>query len=158
MLVGEQPGDREDREGRPFVGPAGALLDRALAEAGVDRDAVYVTNAVKHFRFEERGTRRIHQRPGAEHVRACRPWLEAELAVVRPEVLVCLGATASQALLGRGVRVTADRGRWLDSPLADRVTVTVHPSSVLRARGEDERDAAFAALVDDLATVADALG
>ena len=157
VLVGEQPGDREDREGAPFVGPAGGVLDRALAEAGIDRGDVYVTNAVKHFRFRPRGKRRIHQRPAAEHVRACRPWLDAELTVVRPEVVVCLGATAAQALLGRGVRVTTDRGRWLPSDLAPRVTVTVHPSSILRAPDEDQRRAAFVALVDDLAVVAEAL-
>jgi DNA polymerase len=154
MLVGEQPGDREDRDGVPFTGPAGGVLDRALADAGIDRDTVYVTNAVKHFRFEERGKRRIHQRPDARHVAACRPWLEAELAVVRPDVLVCLGAVAAQALLGRQVRVTRDRGRPLESELAPTAMVTVHPSSILRARSDDERRTAYGAFVGDLEHVA----
>jgi uracil-DNA glycosylase len=157
MFVGEQPGDREDREGAPFTGPAGALLDRALEEAGIDRRAAYVTNVVKHFRYKARGKRRIHQRPDASHIAACRPWLEAELAVVRPAVLVCLGAVAAQALLGRQVRVTRDRGRPLESPLADCAMVTVHPSSILRARDDDERRAAYRAFVDDLEQVAAAL-
>ena len=156
MFVGEQPGDREDREGVPFTGPAGALLDRALEAAGIDRRSVYVTNAVKHFRYRARGKRRIHQRPDAVHVAACRPWLDAELAIVRPQVLVCLGAVAAQGLIGRHVRVTQDRGRPLDSPLADCVLVTVHPSSILRAR-DDERRAAFSAFVEDLEAVAAAI-
>jgi DNA polymerase len=153
MLVGEQPGDREDREGHPFVGPAGRLLDRALADAGIARGDAYVTNAVKHFHFRERGKRRIHQRPDAEHIRACRPWLDAELAVIKPRVLVCLGAVAAQGLLGRGVRVTKDRGRPLDSELAELVFVTVHPSSILRADDAD-RDQAYAEFVADLKAVA----
>src|SRR3954469_11918264 len=153
MLVGEQPGDREDREGHPFVGPAGRLLDRALEEAGIARDQAYITNAVKHFHFRERGKRRIHQRPDAEHIRACRPWLEAELAVVKPRVLVCLGAVAAQGLLGRGVRVTKDRGAPLESELAECVFVTVHPSSILRAQDED-REQAYADFVRDLSAVA----
>jgi uracil-DNA glycosylase len=157
MFVGEQPGDREDREGVPFTGPAGALFDRALEEAGIDRRNVYVTNAVKHFRFHERGKRRIHQKPDRKHIAACMPWLEAELAVVKPRVLVCLGATAAQALIGRDVRVTRDRGRPLDSPLAPCTLVTVHPSSILRSRDDDERHAAFRAFVDDLEQVAAAL-
>jgi DNA polymerase len=157
LLVGEQPGDREDLAGAPFVGPAGKLLDRALEQAGIARGDAYVTNAVKHFRYEQRGKRRIHQRPEAVHVNACRPWLEAELEVVRPEVLVCLGAVAAQALLGRDVRVTRDRGRMLDSPLAPHVTVTVHPSSILRSRGSDERAEAYGAFVADLRAVAGAL-
>ena len=157
MLVGEQPGDREDRDGLPFTGPAGKLLDRALEQAGIDRRSVYVTNAVKHFRHRARGKRRIHQRPDASHIAACRPWLDAELAVVRPQVLVCLGATAAQALIGRHVRVTKDRGRPLDSPLAACAIVTVHPSSILRARDDDERHAAFAAFVEDLEQVAAAM-
>jgi uracil-DNA glycosylase len=157
MLVGEQPGDREDREGAPFTGPAGRLLDRALDEAGIDRRSVYVTNAVKHFRHRARGKRRIHQRPDASHVAACRPWLDAELTVVKPRVLVCLGATAAQALIGRHVRVTKDRGRPLDSPLAECAIVTVHPSSILRARDDDERHAAFSAFVEDLEQVAAAM-
>jgi uracil-DNA glycosylase family protein len=155
MLVGEQPGDREDREGAPFVGPAGALLDRALEAAGIAREDAYVTNVVKHFRFRARGKRRIHQKPGREHIEACRPWLEAELAVVRPKVLVCLGAVAAQALLGNQVRVTRDRGVPIESDLADFVIVTVHPSSILRA-GED-REAAYAAFVHDLERVAEVL-
>jgi uracil-DNA glycosylase len=157
MFVGEQPGDREDREGVPFTGPAGALLDRALEDAGIDRRSVYVTNAVKHFRYKARGKRRIHQRPDASHLAACRPWLDAELALVRPQVLVCLGATAAQALIGRHVRVTKDRGRPLDSPLADCVLVTVHPSSILRSRDDAERHAAYRAFVEDLEQVAAAL-
>lgn len=157
MLVGEQPGDREDREGEPFVGPAGRELDRALAEAGVDRAGVYLTNVVKHFRYRARGKRRIHQRPEAVHVAACRPWLDAELAVVRPQVLVCLGAVAAQALIGRQVRVTRDRGVPLDSPLAPCVMTTVHPSSILRAPDEAARRAAHDAFVADLRAVAGAL-
>lgn len=154
MLVGEQPGDREDVEGAPFVGPAGGVLDRALQEAGIDRGLVYVTNVVKHFHYRARGKRRIHQRPEAVHISACRPWLDAELAVVRPRVLVCMGATAAQALVGRHVRVTKDRGRALDSPLADYVTVTVHPSSILRAPDDAARREAYAAFVEDLRGVA----
>jgi DNA polymerase len=157
MFVGEQPGDREDREGKPFVGPAGRMLDKALDEAGIDRTLAYVTNAVKHFRYEERGKRRIHQRPGAEHIRACRPWLDAELEIVRPSVLVCLGAVAAQALLGSKVRVTKDRGRPLESDLAPVVLVTIHPSSILRERDEAAREAAFAGFVDDLRVVQRAL-
>jgi DNA polymerase len=152
MLVGEQPGDREDLEGHPFVGPAGALLDRALGEAGIDRGDVFITNAVKHFRFRARGKRRIHQRPDREHVQACRPWLDAELALIKPRVLVCMGAVAAQGLLGNQVKVTKDRGVAVESDLADWVTVTVHPSSILRAG--DERDEAFAAFVHDLQAVA----
>jgi uracil-DNA glycosylase len=155
MLVGEQPGDREDIEGHPFVGPAGALLDRALQEAGIDRADVYITNVVKHFRFRARGKRRIHQRPDREHVQACRPWLDAELSVVKPSVLVCLGAVAAQGLLGSHVRVTKDRGQPIDSDLADFVTVTVHPSSILRAG--DEREEAYDAFVRDLTTIAGVL-
>lgn len=157
MLVGEQPGDREDREGAPFVGPAGRVLDAALEEAGIARERVYVTNAVKHFHHTVRGKRRIHQRPEAVHVAACRPWLEAELAVVRPRVLVCLGAVAAQALLGSKVRVTRDRGRPLDSPLAPCTIVTVHPSSILRVPEERARREARAAFVEDLRAVAAAL-
>jgi DNA polymerase len=153
MLVGEQPGDREDREGHPFVGPAGRLLDKALEEAGIARDQAYITNTVKHFHFRARGKRRIHQRPEAEHIHACRPWLDAELQVIQPRVLVCLGAVAAQALLGRGVRVTQDRGEPLDSELAERVFVTVHPSSILRADDAD-REQAYADFVADLRAVA----
>ena len=156
MFVGEQPGDQEDRAGAPFVGPAGKVLDRALAEAGIDRSLAYVTNVVKHFKWQERGKRRIHQKPNWSEISACRPWLEAELAVVRPRVLVCLGATAAQALLGRSFRVTQSRGRPVESTLAPVVLATVHPSSILRA-GED-RDAEFAAFVTDLEVVAEHVG
>jgi DNA polymerase len=151
MLVGEQPGDSEDREGRPFVGPAGRLLDSALEEAGIDRSATYVTNVVKHFKWQARGKRRIHQKPNWTEMTACRPWLDAELEVVQPRVLVCLGATAAQALLGRQFRVTQSRGRLVDSPLAEVVTATVHPSSILRS---DDRETEYAAFVKDLREVA----
>jgi uracil-DNA glycosylase len=153
MLVGEQPGDREDIEGRPFVGPAGRVLDDALAAAGIDRGRVYVTNVVKHFKWRPRGKRRIHAKPSWTEVAACRPWLDAELAAVSPRVLVCLGATAAQALLGRSFRVTQDRGRLLPSDLAPAVIATVHPSSILRAEAED-RAAQLDAFVDDLRAVA----
>jgi DNA polymerase len=155
MFVGEQPGDREDREGRPFVGPAGRLLDDALQQAGIDRDAAYVTNAVKHFKWEPRGKRRIHAKPSWSELAACRPWLEAELSVVRPRVLVCLGATAAQSLLGRQFRVTQHRGEWVESELAERVTATIHPSAILRAG--DRRQAELDAFVEDLRFVAAAL-
>jgi DNA polymerase len=154
MFVGEQPGDREDREGHPFVGPAGRMLDRGLEEAGIDRKLVYVTNVVKHFHFQERGKRRIHQRPRAEHIKACRPWLDAELAVVKPQVLVCLGAVPAQALVGRHVKVTQDRGKPLESELAPVVMVTVHPSSILRAPDEDARAEAYRGFLADLKEVA----
>jgi len=150
MFVGEQPGDREDREGHPFVGPAGRILDRALDRAAIDRREVYVTNAVKHFHNEPRGKKRIHRKPNLSHVRACEHWLRAELAAVQPEIVVALGATAVQALLPRDVRVTADRGRILPSELGPAVLVTVHPSSILRAADED-RAAAMRAFVRDLA-------
>jgi DNA polymerase len=152
MFVGEQPGDREDQAGEPFVGPAGRLLDRALEEAGIDRDETYVTNAVKHFRFERQGSRRIHKTPGVTHIRACRPWLDAELRVVRPAVLVTLGATAAKALLGSSFRITASRGQVLEWEGYDLVP-TVHPSSILRGEPA-QREAAFAALVADLRVVA----
>src|SRR5438105_431407 len=139
MLVGEQPGDREDLSGRPFVGPAGKLLDRALEEAGIDRLKVYVTNVVKHFKFEPRGKRRIHKKPAAEEIAACRPWLDTEIRVVNPRAIVCLGATAAQALLGRTFRLTHHRGEFVESPLAPLVTATVHPSSILRAPDDDSR-------------------
>jgi DNA polymerase len=154
MLVGEQPGDREDREGHPFVGPAGRMLDKALVEAGIDRTLVFVTNTVKHFHFSERGKRRIHQRPRAEHIAACRPWLDAELAVVKPRVLVCLGAVPAQALVGRHVRVTKDRGKPLESDLAPVVMVTVHPSAILRSRDDASRQEAYREFVADLRVVA----
>ena len=154
MLVGEQPGDREDREGEPFVGPAGRLLDEALVQAGIDRRAVYVTNAVKHFKWEPRGKRRIHAKPSWSEMAACRPWLEAELAVVRPGVLVCLGATAAQSLLGRQFRVTKQRGEWLDSDLAEHVTATIHPSAILRQRDDESRRQEMTKFVEDLKLVA----
>jgi uracil-DNA glycosylase len=157
MLVGEQPGDREDIEGRPFVGPAGRLLDNALAEAGIDRKLAYVTNAVKHFKWTPRGKRRIHQKPSWAEIAACRPWLDAELDVVKPKVLVPMGATAAQALLGRQFRVTKDRGRPVESELAPVVIATIHPSAILRAEDED-REREYQALVEDLRTVAKALG
>jgi uracil-DNA glycosylase family protein len=150
MLVGEQPGDREDRDGRPFVGPAGALLDRALAQADIDRSQVYVTNAVKHFKYRSRGKRRIHQRPDSEEIKACHRWLQAELELVEPRVLVCLGATAAKALLGGTPRIERDRGQPLPSELAPFVMLTVHPSAVLRQRDHEARQAATQALVSDL--------
>ena len=154
MFVGEQPGNEEDLEGRPFVGPAGRLLDRALLEAGIDRDATYVTNVVKHFKWEPRGKRRIHAKPNALEITACRPWLEAEIAVVKPRVLVCLGATAAQAILGKSFRVTQQRGEMLSSPLAPRVTATVHPSSILRAPDDEARRVETARFIADLKKVA----
>jgi uracil-DNA glycosylase len=158
MMVGEQPGDREDIEGHPFVGPAGRVLDQGLERAGIDRDLVYVTNVVKHFKWRPRGKRRIHQKPNAEEIRACRPWLESELEAVQPRVLVCLGSTAAQALLGRQFRVTRERGHFVESPLAERVTATVHPSSILRAPDEQARTAAMEDFVADLAVVSKELG
>jgi uracil-DNA glycosylase family protein len=151
MFVGEQPGDQEDKEGRPFVGPAGKLFDRALEEVGIDRTGTYVTNAVKHFKWVERGKRRIHQKPNWSEIAACRPWLDAELATVKPQVLVALGATAAQALFGRQFRVTKERGKPVSSELAPVAFATVHPSSILRA---DDREAEFAAFVADLKTIA----
>jgi DNA polymerase len=156
LLVGEQPGDREDLEGRPFVGPAGRILDEAMLEAGIDRDDVYLTNAVKHFKWTPKGKRRIHQKPNWSEISACRPWVEAELAVVKPEVLVCLGATAAQALLGRDVRVTRDRGRLLQSDLAPVAIATVHPSSILRVTDSEEREREQARFVADLRLAAEA--
>ena len=153
MLVGEQPGDQEDRDGAPFVGPAGRLLDRALEAAGIDRADVYVTNAVKHFKWDARGKRRIHKRPNAEEVAACRPWLEAELEVVRPRVVVCLGATAAQALLGPKFRVTLMRGQFVEWDRDPMITATVHPSSILRADDPDDRETQFRAFVADLERV-----
>jgi DNA polymerase len=149
MLVGEQPGDREDVEGKPFVGPAGRLLDEALEQAGIDRSQTYLTNAVKHFKWKERGKRRIHDKPSWSQISACRPWLEAELQTVGPRALVLLGATAAQSLLGTDVRVTRDRGRYPAEQLAEVVVVTIHPSSILRGEPE-EREAELSALVDDL--------
>lgn len=158
VLVGEQPGDREDLQGHPFVGPAGGVLDRGLESAGIPRNEVFITNAVKHFRYKMRGKRRIHQKPDRWQVQACMPWLQAELAAVKPRALVCLGATAGQALIGPGVRVGRDRGRPLDSELAELVTITVHPSSILRAQDDREREAAFDEFVADLSEVASWLG
>ena len=151
MFVGEQPGDQEDKAGAPFVGPAGKLLDRAMEEAGIDRSLAYVTNVVKHFKWKAQGKRRIHQKPNWSEITAWFPWLEAELAVVKPRVLVCLGATAAQALLGRQFRVTQHRGEPVESDLAPVVIATVHPSSILRS---DDREAEFAAFVSDLKTIA----
>jgi uracil-DNA glycosylase len=150
MFVGEQPGDQEDKAGRPFVGPAGRIFDQALEQVGINRSSVYVTNAVKHFKWQPRGKRRIHQKPNAAELAACRPWLDAELAVVQPRVLVCLGATAAQALLGRAFRVTKQRGTPVDSPLAEVVMATIHPSAILRA---EDRDAEYAGFVADLERV-----
>jgi len=158
VLVGEQPGDEEDRAGTPFVGPAGRVLDRALAEAGIERSAVYVTNAVKHFSWEPRGKRRIHKKPRVSEIAACHPWLETELALIKPRAVVCLGATATLALLGADVKVMRDRGKLLESTLAPIVMTTVHPSSILRARTDDERAEAMKAFVRDLKTVANRLG
>jgi uracil-DNA glycosylase len=153
MFVGEQPGDQEDKTGRPFVGPAGRLFDEALEAAGIDRSITYVTNAVKHFKWQARGKRRIHQKPNWTEMTACRPWLEAELAVVKPRVLILLGATAAQSLLGRQFRVTHHRRELIESDLAEAVTATVHPSSILRGEPE-ERERNFAEFVDDLRVVA----
>jgi uracil-DNA glycosylase family protein len=154
MLVGEQPGDVEDREGRPFVGPAGRVLAQALAEAGLDSVPCYTTNAVKHFKWEPRGKRRLHMKPNTAEVLACRFWLEEEVAAIAPTVLVALGATAARAVIGPGVRVLKDRGTWFPSPMAPHVTVTVHPSSILRAGDDQSRRTAMAALVADLRHVA----
>jgi uracil-DNA glycosylase family protein len=153
MFVGEAPGDQEDKQGKPFVGPAGQILDQALEAAGIDRSTAYLTNAVKHFKWQARGKRRIHQKPSWTEITACRPWLEAELAVIRPRVLVLLGATAAQSLLGREFRVTQHRGELLASDLAEAVTATVHPSSILRGEPA-QREASFNAFVDDLKVVA----
>jgi uracil-DNA glycosylase len=157
VFVGEQPGDKEDLAGRPFVGPAGRVLDEALEAAGIDRKLAYVTNAVKHFKWEPRGKRRIHAKPNWAELTACRPWLDAELAVVKPKVLVALGATAAQALLGRQFRVTKQRGVPVESDLAPYVIATVHPSSILRQETDQDRAAAFEELVSDLRTVAELL-
>jgi DNA polymerase len=156
LLVGEQPGDKEDLAGEPFVGPAGRLLDEALAEAGIDRSEAYLTNVVKHFKWHARGKRRIHQKPNWSEIAACRPWVEAELAVVKPHALVCLGATAAQALLGRQVRVTRDRGKPLQSDLAAVAIATVHPSSILRAPDQETRRREYASFVADLRAAAKA--
>jgi DNA polymerase len=154
MLVGEQPGDQEDTQGHPFVGPAGRVLDQALDEAGIDRGRVYLTNAVKHFRFTRRGKRRLHEKPNAAQVRACRPWLEAEIQLVRPRLIVLLGATAAQAVMGPAFRVSKQRGEVMDSPFGVPVLATVHPSSVLRSVDEASRDAAMSSLIADLVVAA----
>ena len=158
VLVGEVPGDREDREGRPFVGPAGRELDNALEAAGIDRAEAYVTNAVKHFRFEERGKRRIHQKPDAKQIKACRPWLAAELDVLRPEALVLLGATAAKSLLGSAFKLMAERGRPLASDLAPVVVATIHPSSILRGRDGEARQTQRDMLIEDLRVAAQTVG
>jgi DNA polymerase len=157
VFVGEQPGDQEDLQGRPFVGPTGKLLDRALAEAGIDRREVYVTNAVKHFKWEPRGKKRLHQKPNSREIAACRPWLDAELAAIRPTVVVCLGATAAQSILGPGARVLRDRGRNFESAAAVKTIVTVHPASLLRAPDEESRRANYALFVADLRVAAKAI-
>jgi DNA polymerase len=158
MLVGEQPGDQEDLAGKPFVGPAGKLLDRALEDAGIDRTQVYVTNTVKHFKWEPRGKRRIHQKPNSREIAACRPWLEAELRIVRPKLLVCLGATAAQAIFGPSFRVTRDRGKVLASLFASKVVATVHPSSLLRQPDEESRAREYKQFVADLRVALKATG
>jgi len=157
LFVGEQPGDKEDLEGRPFVGPAGALLDKALIEAGIDRKQTYVTNAVKHFKWEPRGKRRIHKKPNSIEIAACRQWLDTEIALVKPDVIVCLGATAAQALLGRDFRVTEKRGQLLPFDTVQNVLATVHPSSILRAPDDESRHREFLRLVEDLRVVATVL-
>jgi DNA polymerase len=153
MFVGEQPGDREDKEGKPFVGPAGRVLDEALEEAGIDRNRVYITNAVKHFKWKPQGKRRLHQKPNAAEINACRQWLDAEIAVVKPELLVLLGATAAQALLGRDFRVSLRRGQLIERPGLPRMMATVHPSSILRAPDEETRQLEMRAFVQDLKRV-----
>jgi DNA polymerase len=156
LFVGEQPGDQEDLQGKPFVGPAGKLLDRALEDAGIDRNTVYVTNAVKHFKWEPRGKRRLHQTPTSRDIAACRPWLEAEIALIQPTVLVCLGATAAKTILGPSARVTRDRGQIIKSPYCLRTILTVHPSSLLRAPDEETRHAHYALFLKDLRVIAQA--
>ena len=157
MFVGEQPGDREDREGKPFVGPAGRVLDEALEEAGIDRKHVYITNAVKHFKWKPQGKRRLHQKPNAAEINACRPWLDAEIAVVKPHLLVLLGATAAQALLGRDFRVSVQRAQLMERPGLPPMMATVHPSSILRAPDDESRHEEYERFVDDLQTLARAL-
>jgi DNA polymerase len=157
MLVGEQPGDEEDRKGLPFVGPAGRLLDRALEAAGVDREHLYVTNAVKHFKWQARGKRRLHKTPAQREVDACHQWLEGEIASVKPHVIVALGSTAAKAVISKDFKVSVQRGRFVESPLAPFVFATLHPSALLRLREEDEKEAAFAQLVEDLKLIRKAL-
>ena len=158
MFIGEQPGDKEDLAGRPFVGPAGALLDKSLEEAGIDRTKVYVTNVVKHFKWEPRGKRRIHKKPNGVEITACRPWLEAELRVVKPRAIICLGSTAAQAIIGPKFRVSVQRGQFVDSDLAEYVTATVHPSSILRAPSDEARRSERERFVEDLKKIRRALG
>jgi uracil-DNA glycosylase len=153
MFVGEQPGDREDIEGKPFVGPAGRLLDEALLEAGIDRSSVYITNVVKHFKWKPQGKRRLHQKPNAGEINACRPWLDAEIALIKPEILVCLGATAAQALLGHDFRVSVQRGQFIERPGLPLMMATVHPSSILRASDDETRALEMRAFVQDLRLV-----
>ncbi len=157
MMVGEQPGDKEDLQGKPFVGPAGAVLDKALAAAGIDRNEVYVTNIVKHFKWEPRGKRRIHKKPNTAEINACRPWLNAEIEVVKPWIIVLLGATAAQGVLGRDFRVTQQRGQWVQSELAPFVTATVHPSAILRAPDDESRHEEMRKFIEDLKVVAQQL-
>ena len=157
MFVGEQPGDREDQEGKPFVGPAGGVLDEALQATGIDRGHVYITNAVKHFKWKPQGKRRLHQKPNAAEINACRPWLDAEIALIKPELLVLLGATAAQALLGRDFRVTLQRGQFIERPGLPVIMATVHPSSILRARDDESRELEMRAFIDDLRRVAQRL-
>ncbi|HJS51643.1 MAG TPA: UdgX family uracil-DNA binding protein [Pyrinomonadaceae bacterium] len=157
MLVGEQPGDEEDIKGHPFVGPAGRLLSTALEEAGIDRRSVYLTNVVKHFKWKPRGKRRLHEKPRASEIAACEPWLRAELELVKPQILVCLGATAAQKLLGKDFRITKMRGKWIESAIADKVIATYHPSAILRAPDEETRSRQYGELVLDLKTAAQVL-
>jgi uracil-DNA glycosylase len=157
MFVGEQPGNSEDLEGRPFVGPAGGLLDKALAEAGIDRSKVYVTNVVKHFKWEPRGKRRIHKKPNAIEIAACRPWLDAEIRVVKPRAIICLGSTAAQAVIGPKFKVSIMRGTFVHSPLAEFVTATVHPSSILRAPTDEQRRAETQRFIADLKKIREAI-
>jgi uracil-DNA glycosylase len=154
MFVGEQPGDREDKEGKPFVGPAGGVLDEALEEVGIDRSRVYITNAVKHFKWKPQGKRRLHQKPNAAEINACRPWLDAEIAAVKPHLLVLLGATAAQALLGRDFRVSLQRGQLIERPGLPPMMATVHPSSILRAPDDETRELEMRAFVQDLKRIA----
>ena len=157
MFVGEQPGNAEDLQGRPFVGPAGNLLDKALVEAGIDRSSVYVTNVVKHFKWEPRGKKRIHKKPNAAEITACRPWLESEIAVIKPRVIICLGSTAARAIIGPKFRVSTQRATFVESPLAPFVTATVHPSSILRAPSDDQRRAEMARFIADLKKIRKAI-
>lgn len=157
VFIGEQPGDEEDRKGRPFVGPAGRLFDRALEEVGIERTAVYVTNAVKHFKFEERGKRRLHQKPRGSEIRACQPWLEAEMAAIEPKIIVCLGASAAQSVFGNDYRLTKERGVFIPHKWARYATSTIHPSAILRAQDEEQRHLEYQRFLDDLVKVRDLL-